>query len=592
MKKLLLTALCVLCVLTFAFASNYQKIYSIDDAIFTKIQRLCVLNGLGLPSSTGPWSGSELMDMVNRLDTSKMSDTERAWYDEVLSELQEDSEKGAFDVTPSLNLEANIHTNTSTTFQGRDNWVRDFNKADELLKIEFDNHIRENFYGYFEFTLGPAIHYKSNDAHTDFGDTTFSSNIMFVGSNDMKQLDFNFPHRAFVAAGGEGWTFQIGRDRLSWGNGTTGNMVIGDQVQYHNMARFATWTDTFKWTFLVSSFPHPQNYYDDTGMHINGVGNGQSHYMNGISAFIGHRLEWSLFKNRLGLNLTEGVMYMSKDNRIDLTVLTPSMLYHNNYTRSNTNSILSFGADYTIMKGLNVYGELAIDESMLPGEPVAGNLSTGLAEPSAIGFVAGATYVMTAGNGILSFNVEAAQTDPYLYLRDGDVQVDGGTPREQTVGDYGINYVVAVREMIGAGGTEYYDQQFLGYRYGNDAQVANLRVSYLLPVVDVTFNTFFMRHGTYDKWTVWTRVNKTEGDNVSTPTTTHQYTANNNDTDLSDRTAVESTLVCGLAATWRAPLGFRVFGQADFVSIWNVDNVSSDKPAIDTQITLGVSWEY
>lgn len=96
MKKLLLTALCVLCVLTFAFASNYQKIYSIDDAIFTKIQRLYVLNGLGLPSSTGPWSGSELMDMVNRLDPSKMSDTERAWYDEVLSELQEDS--GPFDV--------------------------------------------------------------------------------------------------------------------------------------------------------------------------------------------------------------------------------------------------------------------------------------------------------------------------------------------------------------------------------------------------------------------------------------------------------------------------------------------------------------
>ncbi len=590
-KKLFLTALCILCLVPVVFAANNQKIYSIDDPIFNKIQRLSVLNGLGLPSSSGPWSGSELLDMLSRLDTGRMSETELAWYDEVLSELGADSEKGAFSVTPSLNLEANIHTNVSETFQGRDNWVRDFNKSDEMVKIAFDNHIRENFYGYFEFTLGPAVHFKANEAHSDFGDSVLSTNMMFVGANDMRQFDFNFPHRAFVSAGGDGWTFQIGRDRLSWGNGTTGNMVIGDQVQYHNMARFAAWTDTFKWTFLVSSFPHPQNYYDSTGMKINGVEGGQSHYMNGISAFIAHRLEWSAFRNRLGLALTEGVIYMSKDNRIDLTVLTPSMLYHNNYTRSNTNSILAFEADYTIMKGLNVYAECAIDESWLPGEPIAGNVSSGLAEPTAIGLLAGAICVMTAGDGLLSFNVEAAHTDPYLYLRDGDLQ-SGTTPREQEVGQYGINYVVAVREMIGAGGTEYYDQQFLGYRYGGDAQVANLRVSYLLPSVDLAFNTFFMRHGTFDRWTVWTRANKQEGDNVLTPTTTHQYTGNNNDSDVSDRNAVETTFVCGLAATWRAPLGFKVFGQADFVTIRNLGNVESDTAAVDTQLTLGVSWEY
>ena len=38
----------------------------------------------------------------------------------------------------------------------------------------------------------------------------------------MKQLDFNMPLRAFVAAGGKNWSLQIGRDRLSWGSGCGG----------------------------------------------------------------------------------------------------------------------------------------------------------------------------------------------------------------------------------------------------------------------------------------------------------------------------------------------------------------------------------
>ena len=74
----------------------------------------------------------------------------------------------------------------------------------------------------------------------------------------MKQLDFNMPLRAFVAAGGKNWSLQVGRDRLSWGSGTTGNLVIGDHIKYHNMARFTTYDSKFKYTFLISAFPHPR----------------------------------------------------------------------------------------------------------------------------------------------------------------------------------------------------------------------------------------------------------------------------------------------------------------------------------------------
>ncbi len=79
MRKLFVLALCLFCLGSAVFAAeNYQKIYSIDDPIFARIQKLYVLNGLALPSSTGPWSGSEIMDMLSRLDVSCMSETEKA----------------------------------------------------------------------------------------------------------------------------------------------------------------------------------------------------------------------------------------------------------------------------------------------------------------------------------------------------------------------------------------------------------------------------------------------------------------------------------------------------------------------------------
>lgn len=590
MKKLF----AVLCILVFVFsglfATNLQKIYSIDDSVFSRIQTLYRMNGKALPSSSGPWSGSELMDMLARLDTSIMSKEQLKWYEDIKAELAEDAEGSSFDFGVLVNLEANYHTNTDAAFQSRDNWIRDFNKSPSMLNLLFENHVRENFYGYFEFNLGVAMHFQNNGTVADFGANNLSSNILMLTGNDIKQMDFNAPKRAFVAAGGEGWIFQFGRDRLSWGNGTTGNMVLGNQIQYHNMVRFATWSDNFKYTFLISGFPHPQNYYDGTCVQTNGYNQGQSTYLNGISAFIAHRLEWRI-ADRVGIALTEGVIYMSKDNKIDLMAFSPSMLYHNNYTRALTNSILGLEVDWAITKGLNLYAQLAIDEAVLPGEPVPGNISSGNAEPGAKGILAGLTYSNIIKGGLFSVNVEGAFTDPYLYLRDGDMQ-SGTEPREQSKGQYGINYVVAVREMIGAGGTEYYDEQFLGYKFGGDAIVANLNASYDHGSWNASINAFGMIHGTHDRWTVWTRVNKVEGDNVSTPTTNHQ-TKNQkfSDSEIAARNAAMKVIVLGASGSYNFPYGFSVFGQVDGIGIFDFGNVEGSRRK-DFQFTLGLRYKY
>ncbi len=604
MMKRKLAVLLVLAVslsVLFAADMNRQKIYPIDSELYQGITALYRISGHALPSTTGPWSGGELSMMLSRLDRFALPAEAQETYDWIADALEESSRYGSFRLGMTTAVEGYYHTDTSEWFQGRENWIRGFNDQNRFLTLFSDAWIGTNFYGYSEFSLGNSNTLVGNA----FGSTSFATNLPLVPPNDMKEFDFNFPYRAFLAAGGDTWSLQVGREQLSWGPGRTGNFVIGDHLAYHNALRASGYSKTFKYTFLTSFFPHPQNYYyykdnnDASGVYIHGVNpedgsnaKGQSQYINGISLFMGHRLEWRMFRDKLNVVLTEGAMYMSKDNRLDLIALSPAMIWHNNYTRSLTNSILSLEVDGTPVNGLNIYGQVVIDESILPGEPVPGEGSAP-AEPSALGYMLGTTYQAYAGQGVWHVNLEGAYTDPFLYLRDGDLQ-SGTEIRTQKKGQYGINYVVAVREQAGAGGSTYYNEDFLGYKYGGDAIVANLNGGYrAFGKWNVEGNIFYMAHGTFDKWTVWTRINGTgnPSESPTTPTNSHSgYDNQNRDGDAATRDAVAHTLVLGVSGSYTILPGLDVFGQADYVHIWNPGNHSTNDPVSDLQLSVGVSY--
>ncbi len=286
-------------------------------------------------------------------------------------------------------------------------------------------------------------------------------------------------------------------------------------------------------------------------------------------------------------------MYMSRDNRIDLTVFAPAMMYHNNYTRSNTNSILSFEADWTPVKGFNIYGQAVVDESVLPGENNP-KTTTELAEPTALGFLLGATYTMNLEKGMIKLNAEGAVTDPYLYLRDGDAQA-GETDRRQTNGRYGISYVIALREMSNCGGTENYNLEFLGYRYGGDAIVGLLSGEYITSGWNAGASLFLMIHGTHDRYTSWTRVNETvdgkKMTNKTTPTTDHQ-TANSNDSNADKRDAASTSFVSSLFGSYTFTSFLSAGAEVDFIWLKNPGNLSSNGSLFNIQTTLSLSYTW
>ena len=593
MKKLSLCLFVSLLVLASVMASspvNQQKIYPVDSPLFEALTQLYISEGFSLPSTTGPYSANELILMLNRLDENSLTKQAKSTYNYIHSILFE--EPKIVDFGLGINLEGYYHTDT-TNFILPKNWIYTYEDRKPLLDIILETSPSEHFYGYSSLPV-TATRFEDADNTVGYitnlyGKQAFTSNIFLLhpfvdGKAGFNRLDFNIPYRAFGAFGGDGWSVQVGREQLSWGPGKSGNFVLGDHLSYHNVGRLTTYAKNFKYTLLTSFFPHPGEYYSTTKQSYGGYVDyrtNQTDVSSGLNMFLGHRLEWRFLQQKVNLTLTETIMYQSENNTIDLRVLSPSAIFHNYYIRANANSLIALELDITPIKHLNLYGQMVIDEFVLPGEYALGQSGS---LPDGKGFMVGAQGNYPILDGFLFGSFEWAKTDPYLYLR------DEGASYNQAPGEYGINYVVAVREF---NQRTIYNEDFLGYKYGGDAIVLNGRVGYKeFGKWYTTANVFYMQHGTKDKWTLWASENLTNGTSTeTTPTTDHTGTGNNLDEDANLRDSVENTLVVGVQAGWSILPGLDVFAQADFVKIVNPGNISANATRQDMQITVGVSYK-
>jgi hypothetical protein len=557
-------------------AVNQQKIYSLDGDVYDAIESLYIHQGLSLPSTTGPYSQAELSLMVEKIRTSELKGSMKDTYEYIQTVLGIEPKSQGKGIGLSWGFDATLETYThsdTTNFTGRESWNYDAINHKPFLTVSLETWPADSFYGYSELSVGNAYTLENG-----FGATTFATNVPMVPPSLMPDLDLNIPYRAFVAAGGDHWSLQIGRDRLSWGAGQTGNLMVSDSFKYHNMARMTTFSDRFKYTFVTSFFPHPSQYFDEfdeMGESTPNVGDGQGTALNGIYMFMSHRLEWRMFQDKVGLTLTESIMYQSEENYLDIRIVNPAMIFHDYYIRGNANSILGLELDYTPVKGLNIYAQAAVDEFSAPGEPVPSETETNY--PITFGYLAGIKGVMQVADAVGYGSLEFAYTDPYLYLRDS-----GTSP------SYGLNYVGAIREFTNKVGM-HYNSEFIGYTYGNDALVVNLNggvKSY--GKWNLSGNVFYMAHGTFDMFTIWSEVGGDEAEIVTTPTTGGS-TGNYADPSYASRNAVSHTLVAGVNGSYQITDTLKSFGQLDYITIGNYQNISGQK-ASDIQLTIGLSY--
>lgn len=567
---------------------NNQRIYPVDSEVFEAITFLYISQGLSLPSTTGPWSEAELEHMLSFIEKDKLNESMVSAYEYAESVLKKEPKVQSRGVDFSWNLDVNLegyyHTNTDD-FLGRDSWIRGFIEQKPMLSVGLETWPSDLFYGYSEFTIGNTNTIRGpNDDGLGFGSSSLTTNLILLPPADLMDLDFNMPYRAFVAGGGDYWTFQIGRDRLNWGAGETGNLMLSDNLKYHNMGRVTTFGEKYKYTFLTSFFPHVTSYISDSSDTDPVVGDNQFEPVSGLNLFMSHRLEWRMFQDTVGLAVTESIMYQSENNTFDLRFLNPAAIFHDYYIRDNANSLLTLEVDYTPVRGLNVYVQAAVDEFSLPGESVPS--ATEKNYPVTFGYLGGVKAVFPLNSLVGHAGIEAAYTDPFLYLRDlGNQGADASNPPE-----YHLNYVGVIREFTNKVDTRY-NASFLGYPYGGDAIVINLNGGLRkFGKWHAELNGFYMIHGTHDIYTKWSQMGGTTGVpyDLSTPTEEH-HTENYADDDVSDRDSASGTLVIGANGSYQIAEGLKTFGQLDFIHINNFENASG-QTAQDVQLTVGISY--
>jgi hypothetical protein len=585
-------------------AANFQKVYPIDTEIYQVIKSLYIAHGLALPSTTGPWTGAELLRMLGRLDSGSLEGAERSAYDYAMGEINKEHGYFKFNFTPTIEVHA--HTNTED-FLTPDQYIRPINLTKPMLAFGTEAWLAGFFYAFGALDVGNKVYNNmvegANGAlypgSTLFGAAAFSTNIWMVPpSQGPGDIDWVTPKRALVNVGGNSWSVIAGRDRLSWGPGQSGNFLVGSHIDYHDNIRASVWGDALKYTYSISSFQYPDEYYYKKS----GEAASAWHPLNddywwdlqGINLFIAHRLEWRAWQNKLNFALSESVMYQNDAGVLNPMAFLPMTILHNIYRQWDMNSLLTFEADYTVIPGLNIYAQFALDEFAIP--LVDEQASATVAKtPNAFGYMLGVQTAFPLGGRLFSASLEGAYTDPFLYLRGANGH------NSQVKGEKGINFVVANRSTFSGDSMSLplYYEEFLGYRWGGDAIVVNAHAGYREPGHwNVEANILFMVHGTFDKWTVWDDAYAPNdiGNNPqnAAPTSTGAGVENHADSNSASRDAPYYLTALSVSGSWNLPWvkGLSLYGQADFVFVVNPGNRSDNEPVWDLQTTFGVSYAF
>ena len=584
MKKAISILFFALIVIFSSYAGNDQKIYTTSSPEKQAIDYLSIAEGIAMPSSSGPWSQAELSLMLKQIDVNKLSESEKEIYQSLIDKFDKERNLALlfFDPGISINFELSMHTNKND-FLNPDmiaSWSNfgDFNRPTPFVSVPISAYVDKLLYLYAQIDAGlnRSLISQTNSIQrgeeVNYSPLGFRTNIIFMPPSKMIDFNMNFPYRGIIGLGGKHWSLSIGRDNISWGPGISGNLLIGDQVPYHNNLRFAAFSNHFKYVFSYSSFIHPKNYtYSlDNKDYIN-LFFDQDKPRTGTKAFIAHRGEFRT--GSVSISISEAVIYQDDSGALDLSILSPLALFHNYYIRGNANSELSVEIEYTPIPHLNIYGAILVDEFNFPTE-----FANSTTPPPAMGYQLGAKTSFVVNKGIIYSTLEWVYTDPYLYIRDDGSRDNSG---------YGINGIIGFPDFINSPSTEInlanYNLQFIGYRYGNDCITFNYTFGYKsFESWTLDFSATYILKGVKDKYTRWKL-----GDTGSAPSTTvgESYLINPPNKD-----AVMHVISLSLFAKYQFNRHVSIQAKLTNVNIINFNNTLAGGTKSDVQLALGLNY--
>jgi len=573
MKKKFLKCLLITLASLALFSNEYNlnKTFDVDSKIYKNLCTLFIAQKKALPSSTGPWSAQELKNMLDLIDYENLEGIYKKVYDSILAEIFTVRliNQKSFSMHFSAQADIQFYAHTNTNFNRESDWNYGFEERSPLFLGSAEFWSKNYFYALHTLSLGIPSGIQNDKDYDNFYCINFTHNIPCLPPNSAMAFNLDVNPRSLLCFGGENWSFRVGRDKIKWGSGETGNLFLGGNSVYDDNFCFVMFFDKFKFTNLITFYP---SEYD---------GITSSNSLNGIKSFIAHKFETRLFDQRLELSIAEAIMFQSVKNTFDVRIYNPMNFFHNYFIRNNANSILGVDANFAITQNLNVYAQIVMDDFTIFGETSPSNGKGGC--PNAFGYMLGLKSVIPVENGFFNICVEGVYNDTYLYLRES---------YDSKNEIYGVSFYRYVREydMINGSRINYY-KVCTGYRYGGDCVVADLKLKYqgfhgnsYDMIWNIGCEFFYFAHGivyTDNQWGVYP-----EGIySPVSPSTVSPVGIN------PSSGAVQHTLRFSIFGDYEILKDFVVYATMDSYFIKNMRNKANKAWDFDFQFIFGIKYK-
>ena len=489
-KRIICVVLCVLFLVSTLGAVNLQRTYTSRDWEYQLTDMLAREAGVVGTPGISPFPASGLLIVLERIDPLSLSSESREDLEALKAVLSGDNEAVVFE-SGSMAVEADAAVNfradiadysqfdwSNQWTDGRGEYVQDRHN-ETIVPFRYQTPflsvlMRVYFGSWFQLEGGIAV---SNNNHHLYESSLgwvinkYNGELLTLGMPDQfpASLQFDFPWRAGISAGNEYFNFIIGRYPHSYGSGVTGNLIIGDNFTYQEIAQLTFMNNYFTYSLSVTQFD--QQIPEETD---DGIGEGTNNPITSISQrqFSGdqmyriiHRFDINIM-DRVRLSMDLATLY-NTDNSFDLRFFYPFFFHHNlsNYTNETemsyydeANNMMGFTLEGALPWGLSASFSFVLDQAQTYAEKAG-------AVPPAYGMQANVKHTKRFNKGRLDSFFEFVLTNPYLYLN-GKTYADGEY-------NYNLDYIVGYYSM------NFSDAGYSGYVWGPDSIVMALGSEYI-----------------------------------------------------------------------------------------------------------------
>ena len=238
------------------FASSEQTLYRFNDKEYQDVITLCIKARI-VPPSVSPITAIELYQKLETITDVSLKDAVFSLKEKLLNKpviYKDNLITADGDLTFAVEGYAYDSNNLEAEF------FKPYRNRLPMISLFGEASIVDNAYFYFEYLIKePKMDdnkIRGNIYTNTYPFVSFDETVKFIDENYMSQ-SFS-PFKVGGSFGNSFFNFQIGRNRLAYGLGKTGNLTIADNFSMQEYLMYSFHSNHFKYYLNITHFDQQQ----------------------------------------------------------------------------------------------------------------------------------------------------------------------------------------------------------------------------------------------------------------------------------------------------------------------------------------------